>query len=337
MVESTRQVFVQDEPGNTFLCRVLPDMVGLGPKEQLPKYPVFLADEQNSYSAGDVVWVICTEDFQIGYILGLAETPIGTKNSAVFLRINEVEKAADLKESAPADLCFEQRQSAIIDFYNKVNQQSGRIYKTGVIFIYGADGSFHMSQPNAAITITPKGEITVEGKTLTETVESDTKNVQNTYQEILGSKETSTVGTLKENVAGGRSLNVTADNTENIVGNDSKLVTGSKTETIGTGRTTTIASGNDGESILLGNYTVTILAGNIAMTTGTGTVNISAALGAINISAPLITLTSSMTKINGPITLPTGVVVPSYIPGFNCIPVCPLTGLPHGGQILLGV
>lgn len=336
MIESTRKIFIKKEPGSNFLCRVLPDMVGLEPLDQLPRYPSFLANDSRSYSAGDVVWVVCTTDFQIGYILGLAETPIGTENTAIFTQINATEEAAKLPKSKPEDISFAQRQPGILDFYNKGNKQSGRIYATGVIFLYGADGSFHTKQLNSYVKVTASGEISITGKMLNESVETSTLEVQNVYKEDLGSKEVSVLGTVKEEISGGHSSSIVGDDTNYVVGNVSQTVIGTATEVNAGGHDETIILGNHTEKILAGNYSLLIAAGNISLATALGTVNIGAS-GAINLAAPLITLTAGMTKITGPLTLPVGVVVPSYLPGLNCLPLCPLTGLPHGGQVLLGL
>lgn len=56
---------------NRLRIRVLPYMEGI-PKEKCPCYPSFFRDELYTGKEGDFVWVICNDDFSLGYVFGVA-------------------------------------------------------------------------------------------------------------------------------------------------------------------------------------------------------------------------------------------------------------------------
>lgn len=56
---------------NRLRVRVLPYMEGIS-KEKCPCWPSFFRDELYTGKEGDYVWVICNEEFSLGYIFGLA-------------------------------------------------------------------------------------------------------------------------------------------------------------------------------------------------------------------------------------------------------------------------
>jgi hypothetical protein len=56
---------------NRLRVRVLPYMEGI-PKEKCPCWPSFFRDELYTGKEGDYVWVICNDEFSLGYIFGLA-------------------------------------------------------------------------------------------------------------------------------------------------------------------------------------------------------------------------------------------------------------------------
>lgn len=51
--------------------RVLPQMEGID-KDKCPMWPSFFRDELYTGSIGDYVWVICDEEFSMGYVFGIA-------------------------------------------------------------------------------------------------------------------------------------------------------------------------------------------------------------------------------------------------------------------------
>ena len=113
---------------NRFLVRILPDMADIKETDNLPDYPCFFSTEQFAYAQGDVVWVLCDEDFQIGYILGPCEPSIGSGYEPFLRRINDVEKMAQLPLSAPENLTFTQIMDVALDFYNRSNKQFNFIH-----------------------------------------------------------------------------------------------------------------------------------------------------------------------------------------------------------------
>lgn len=56
---------------NRLRVRVLPYMEGI-PKEKCPCWPSFFRDELYTGKEGDYVWVICNDEFSLGYVFGLA-------------------------------------------------------------------------------------------------------------------------------------------------------------------------------------------------------------------------------------------------------------------------
>ena len=56
---------------NRLRIRVLPYMEGI-PKEKCPCYPSFFRDELYTGKEGEFVWVICNDDFSLGYVFGVA-------------------------------------------------------------------------------------------------------------------------------------------------------------------------------------------------------------------------------------------------------------------------
>ena len=56
---------------NRLRIRVLPHMEGI-PKDKCPCWPSFFRDELYTGKEGELVWVICNDDFSLGYIFGIA-------------------------------------------------------------------------------------------------------------------------------------------------------------------------------------------------------------------------------------------------------------------------
>ena len=84
------------------LVRVLPQMEGVS-DDMLPMYPPFFRDEAYSGVVDELVWVICSNDFQIGYILGPANYTTYSDNES-FNKIGNVNlsPSAGLKQKINA-------------------------------------------------------------------------------------------------------------------------------------------------------------------------------------------------------------------------------------------
>ena len=77
--------------------KVLPQMEDI-PNEKCPIWPSFFRDELYTGNEGDLVWVICDDEFSMGYVFGLA-------NYNTYPDIDEFEKSYDNKNlSLPSDL-----------------------------------------------------------------------------------------------------------------------------------------------------------------------------------------------------------------------------------------
>ena len=82
---------------NRLSIRVLPQMEGI-PATKCPAWPSFFRDELYTGKVGDYVWVICDDEFSLGYVFGLA-------NYNTYAYVSEFEKSFDGKNlSIPSDL-----------------------------------------------------------------------------------------------------------------------------------------------------------------------------------------------------------------------------------------
>ena len=66
-----RVVGVAKSKDNRLSVQVLPQMEGI-PVTKCPCWPSFFRDELFTGKNGDLVWVICDDEFSMGYVLGLA-------------------------------------------------------------------------------------------------------------------------------------------------------------------------------------------------------------------------------------------------------------------------
>lgn len=323
IIEGSRDV----TSGSSFPCRVIPDMVDI--KEDitmLPYFSPFFMSDQQAYSEGDVVWLLTTDDFQVGYILGFAESPTGSTIGPVITFINDIEESLGLGKSSVYDLTFTRRQDDLIDFCNRSNKQSGRIYATGIVYVYGADGSLHMKSANNSVDISAAGEMTISGKLLKEKVNTEEIEAVK-YTETLGSKESTVTGSSTENVSGNKYLSVVGSQDVKVLGNDSKTVTGKAKEILLQGQDTVVVAGGDTKNIAAGNFAISVGAGTATITTLLGSITLSAVAGGINLLCG-----GSIRLISTGITVSPLPVIPGIGP-FNCLPMCPIAMVPHSGNV----
>lgn len=308
---------------NRYLTRILPDMADMQETDNLPDYPCFFTSEQYAYAQGDNVWVICDEDFQIGYILGLCEPSIGSGYEPFIRRINDVEKMAQLPLSGPGNLTFTQTMDVALDFYNRSNKQCGRILSNGTVMVHGFDGSIYVKNPQAAIMLSKEGNVTIKSKILDQEVTN--MNIKSTeVQEAFNTLATTVDGNAKMSVGGTYQIISGGNRTESTLGTQDSTVIGTKRETIGQGERKRIVAGGSSTLAIVGDIDTKTLAGSI---------NQEASVE-IKLTAGLVTILGGTISLKGRvITAPVGAAFGSYIsPGpFCAIPVCPFSGLPHTG------
>ncbi len=135
--------------------RILPQMTDIDASE-CPLYPYFFKDELFTGKEGDLVWCICDNEFNIGYILGLANYTTYTDDTYTTTSIGN----KDINLSLPVDLKNKINQAGInlrgkaLDFNDiKVthwNDTSIHFVErsTGGLIIAYAVGSMLIMRPN---------------------------------------------------------------------------------------------------------------------------------------------------------------------------------------------
>ena len=131
---------------NRLQVKILPQMMDIAP-EDCPLWPYFFKDELLIPNEGDLVWVICNNDFSNGYILGLANYSTYKENSFVKYSIPKGLKEAinnvevELKASK---LSFTNLK---VIFWNNhcihfIERSTGRViyaFNNGTIYKFGPD------------------------------------------------------------------------------------------------------------------------------------------------------------------------------------------------------
>lgn len=302
-------------------------MADIKETENLPDYPCFLSTEQYAYAQGDVVWVICDEDFQIGYILGPCEPSIGSGYEPFLRRINDVEKMAQLPLSAPENLTFTQMMDVAIDFYNRSNKQCGRILTNGTVIVYGFDGSIYIKNPQATIMLSKEGNVSIKSKALSQDVTNMSIKATE-VKEAFNTLATTVDGSAKISTGGEYQIIAGGNRTESTLGTQDSTIIGKKRETIGQGERKRIVTG--GSSTLA-------VAGNIDMKAIIGNVNMEGV--EVKLTGGVVTILGGVINLKGQsIIAPIGSVIPSFVPGpFCALPICPVTGLPHTGSTFASI
>jgi hypothetical protein len=291
-----------DSTGNAHTVRIIPDMDGIAPESTiyLPRYGSFFSESPRTYSSGDIVWVLCSTDYQVGYILGLAGTVGGSLIYSVLDRINSNEEKLEIPLSTihTADITCVTDQ--FIDYSNKKYGHSGRLTKAGACNIFTSDGSVYLSSKSGAvIKLLADGgiqqtatDITTTAKSVVETSASHTLSTQGYIEEVAGSK--------KEQIGVSLSQSIGGDVARTVAGDENNLTFKKKTETAGLG------------------YTIQVVL-------PLGSIDLNALLGGINLNSIFL-------------NAPLGFASPFAGPGPFCtIPFCLLTGIPHTGRKFTGI
>jgi len=318
------RILVGDVVYNLFRLRILPDMSDIPEtqNELLPVFPNFFKQNNTAYQKDDIVWVVCNEDFQVGFILGLAQPPAGDNISSFIDVINKAEEEAGqpFVVSGINDITVVNISGSSLLFTNSAHAQSGQLYNNSTVFLFASDGSIWVKNPGMSLRTSGEGDLTIVGKNKTETLSNSTTSADTVTVEA-SKTEISTEGVHNLNVGG--AYTVTANTvSETSLGSEDHIVVGKQSETIGQGIVKQVISGGEKDTVLLGDYSITVTAGAMNLTTVAGTINMTSG-GGVTITAPIVNV------VAGAIKFPS-VSTPLPSPGPFCmLPLCLFSGAPH--------
>ena len=135
-------VGVAIETDSRVQVRVLPQMEGIS-ENMCPRWPCFFRDEGLTGNPGDLVWVICDDEFSLGYILGLANynTFVEDTFSEYSLSPDLQQKGKDILLSIKAEtlnyhnIKLEYWDSNCIHFVEKSTGGKIIVFSSGTIYI----------------------------------------------------------------------------------------------------------------------------------------------------------------------------------------------------------
>jgi len=286
--------------GNAQTVRVIPDMDGLSDNPTyLPRYGGFFQENQRLYDNGDIVWIFCTEDYQVGYILGIAEPVGGSPISILITKINKAESqlGLDISDIRSADITCATDQ--YIDYVNKKYGHAGRIMTTGAIMVFGKDGSIYLSSKDSVLKLLADGTIRQDAKV----IEQNAQNVK----EVSSSHSLDTQGCI-EKIAGSKQESIGTSLSQSIGGDAARVVTG-----------------NDSVTTFMKKKEVAGLGYKLQVIAPGCSLDFDVPFGFINLNSLFI-------------QAPMGFATPFNGPGPFCtIPFCLLTGVPHSGRTFIGL
>lgn len=340
IVESIRDT----ENNNKYWIRITPAMDGFEEINLLPEYPSFFKNHIEVYNIKDVVWVLHSNDFKIGYVLGLCENPNGRDLSSFLEKIQEVENKFKLPLSDIKNITFSNISEAFIEFSDEKTLISGRISSTGSSIIYGHDGSLMINSFLASVKLKEDGTVDITDMNETHTVEKEYTLKSSKIEEEAVSREINITEKNKEYFGGDNIKTVVGNNQEAYTKDSTALFLGKKKETIGLGENKTIIAGGADITIIAGDYNIKTLAGNLQITTAAGIKIIAGLTGLKIISGGTVELTAPTLNINAlsialktlAIQAPNGVAIPSGSGPFCALPICLFTGVPHVGNKFVG-
>jgi len=338
-IESSRL----SEEDNRYLTRVIPDMNDIKEREYLPEYPVFLRMEQDAYLKGDTVWCITTEDFQVGYIIGLCENTSGRPIISILKQINLLEKEFNIPRSSYSDLSFTIHQDVYIDFHSRKTLSSGRLNTGGTLFFFTKEGNAFIKAIKSSINQKANGTTEMTSINENHVVTKEINIKASSLSEELNKKTENILGSLNVAVGGDQSEVVGGNKQEGTTGNYTSVVLKKKSEIIGLGSDQTITSGGSTTTLLIGDYTVTTTLGSINLVSTSGLnivagasgVNVLSA-GAINFTSPSVNINTLLLNLQA-LAIKTGTGLAGGLPGPFCsLPFCLFAGAPHTANAFTG-
>lgn len=154
--------FEGGENDDRLIVQITPQMDNIS--ENLPCWPFFFRDEQFRGSPGDLVWVICDDEFSVGYILGQANYFAYPEDHSTF---SQYSISNDLKESI-SDIMVNLKMEQL-NFYNiKVTYWNDSCIhfierKTGGSIIAYNTGSIFIMRPNEFIVKVGNTSLMING------------------------------------------------------------------------------------------------------------------------------------------------------------------------------
>jgi len=328
------------EENNSYVIRILPLMEEIQETEMLPLFPSFFLDSLERYSIGDNVWVLSEESFQVGYVIGLCETPEGRNITSLVDKVIEIEKKLKLPISSAINLGFRLTGEAYLDFYDSETLINGRLNNTGSCIVFGPNGEFFLVANDSYYNL---GDTTIKEA-------SEEKIIDNNFT-LTAAQVSETSEGRKVNVMSKNEEMIGGDSTENVLGNkvevyqkkDETVLT-KETVSIGLGKQETVVSGGVDIKVLAGNYSITTMLGKVIINSvggmqlnlGPTGMNILSA-GPVTVTSPQMNLNTTNLNIKAlTITAPNGFTAPTGSGPFCALPICPFTGLPHLGNVFAG-
>jgi len=334
-----------EEKTNKYFVRIIPYMNDIE-KEALPTYPAFFANNFEAYDISNIVWCLHTEDYQVGYVLGLASKSSGNDVSLLLEKVHEAEDNFGLKRSEIPNLVFTIVDGVYLDFVDKKNNTVGRLTDMGTSIIYGGDGSISINAKSSSIELDSNGEIEIDSIDEKHDVKNSYSLEANSIEEKATDRKVTVNNNNVEKINGNNQKVTSGSNNEVVIGDSNELILSKKSTTIAKGDSKNILAGGDKIRVVVGDYNVTVIGGKINLTSGAG-VNIVAgpagvkitSAGAVAITSPKISLNTLSLNLNATsIVAPLGLAgPPSYVGPFCALPACLFTGAPHVSNRMAGV
>jgi hypothetical protein len=329
---------------NKYGIRVIPDMDGIEETNLLPAYPSFFFNSIEVYANGDKVWCLHTEDFQVGYVLGLCENSEGRNLTSFFNKVLALEEKFGLKKSKISNLYFQIHDGVLLDFIDKENDINGRLTTNGSSFLFTSDGSIYLDAGASSLHLNKNGEIDIDSENEIHDVDQSYEIKANRIEETTNIKRSNIAGDKIEIVSGSSSTSVLGNNQESYTKDSSVTYVTKKKELIGTGADSKVISGGSKTTILAGDYSVTLATGNMTLTSALGSMKLIVgpkgleiiSAGNVKITTPTsITLQASKIDLKS-LSLKSAT---SVVGGgaFCKLPFCLFTGAPHTTNSFTGL
>ncbi len=324
--------------GNLFRVKIVPDMSGIEDPDMLPAYANFLKDNDVAYQTDEPVWCLCNEDFTVGFIMGSAQNVAGDNITGVINLIRQAEQEANfLPLSGYNDLSVFRFSGASFQFVNVNTGSSGTIFNNKAIFLVSSDGAIWVKNTGFNMMVSADGDLHLQGKSLNQTFSEEESTIKgNSLESVRGSKRIESSGKTSIDASGNLDLTSGSNMSINTAGEKTETTGGKVKQTSASGFERTSIAGSIKDTVLTGGYHLSVVAGHATLSVSFGTLSIYGGAGLklssttqVEISAPSITLPLGMTP-------PGGVGNPLSPGGFNAIPVCPVSGLPHSTNVLMG-
>ena len=178
------------------------------------------------------------------------------------------------------------------------------------------------NNPGLTATVSPAGDLNIQGKTKTEKYASSSFSTTNASIEDVGTKRIDSAGKMVLTSGGTFEKHVSNGNTEWIGGDDDRNVLGTRNEILVGGENKTLALGSSNTTLLAGEYILSVALGGINIQSSLPLTLTSAT--SIVMTAPLISLLGGLVEIGtflGQIGLNSLVVSDAY--GQVLSPVAP--------------